>query len=203
MKLFYHPASYNARRALAVARHVDAPVDVHVVDLASGAQRHPDYLELNPNGLVPSLQDGELTFWESTAIAHYLCDKMASDLVPGDAAGRADVLRWEAWGLAHLGRATDMYLNENLLKKLFGLGLPDPGVLAYAEKQFRKYAGVLDAHLEGRSWLVGDRLTLADFLVAAPLMNADMTGVPLGDFPNVAAWWKRVEALPAWQATNT
>ena len=105
LRIHYHPASYNARRALAVAFHVGAPVEIVICDLMAGAQGTPAFRALNPNGLVPVLEDGDFVLWESMAIAQYLADKYPSSAWPADARARADITRWQAWDLAHFGRA--------------------------------------------------------------------------------------------------
>ena len=92
MKLYHHPASYHARRAVDVAREVAAPVERVLVDLMTGAHRQPEYLALNPNGFVPTLVDGDFVLWESTAIMHYLAEKAGGAPLGEGAAGRADVL---------------------------------------------------------------------------------------------------------------
>jgi glutathione S-transferase len=61
---------------------------------------------------------------------------------------------------------------------------------------------VLDGHVAGRHWLVGDGVTLADFAVAAPLMYRERARLPLEGYPHLLAWFERVQALPAWQHTE-
>jgi glutathione S-transferase len=60
---------------------------------------------------------------------------------------------------------------------------------------------LLDAHLARQPYLVGKAITLADFSVAEPLLYAERAGLPLSDYPNVAAWFGRVAALPCWKET--
>ena len=110
LRIHFHPASYNARRTLAVAFHVGAPVEVVICDLMSGAQGSPEFRALNPNGLVPVLEDGDFVLWESMAITQYLAEKYPSSMWPADARIRADITRWQAWDLAHFGRAADVLL---------------------------------------------------------------------------------------------
>lgn len=202
MQLHFHPASHNARRALVVAREVKADVEIVLVDILNGAQRTPEYLALNPNGLVPTLVDGDTVLWESTAIAHYLAEKAGSPLLGSGPAGRADVIRWEAWALAHLARATDVFLFENLVKKLFGLGAPDLAAVASATASFHKHAAVLDAHLVGKTWVAGNALSLADISLAAIFSGADLTGVPWSAYSEIHRWYDGVTELPSWKAAN-
>ena len=80
------------------------PLDLVSVDLLKGAQRAPDYLALNPSGRTPTLVDGDFTLAESTAIMQYIAAKTPNTLWPSDARARADISRWQCFGLAHLGQ---------------------------------------------------------------------------------------------------
>ena len=143
MKLYHHPASHNARRTVALARHLGADVELEVVDLAAGAQHAPGYLALNPNAKVPVLVDGDLVLWESTAILCYLAAKQGSALLPTAPAARADVDRWLAWIGGRLGSRSDVFLFENLVKAVFGLGAPNEAALAAAADSLCRRAASL------------------------------------------------------------
>jgi glutathione S-transferase len=197
MRFYHHPASGNSRRALAVAYHLGLAPEVVIVDLMSGGQRAPEHLSRNPMGRVPVLEDAGFFLWESVAISQYLAD--GTLLFPADRRARADITRWQAWDLAHLGRAGDVLLFENVLRGMFGLGAPDAGAVAAASGRFAQAAEVLEAHLADRETLVGDGLTVADFTVAGAWETASQAGAPTADKPHVARWFAGVSALPAWQ----
>lgn len=99
MKLYY-AETLNPRKACAVAKYLNAPVEFVRVDLRTGEQRKPPYLAVNPNGKVPALQDGKNLIWESNAIMGYLARSAGSDLWPNDAR-QIDVLRWLSWDAQH------------------------------------------------------------------------------------------------------
>jgi glutathione S-transferase len=88
------------------------------------------------------------------------------------------------------------------MKGLFGMGAADPNVVARGEQEFAQFAKVLDDHLAGRTWVSGPTLTIADFSLATPLMRVKEASIPIADYPNLAAWFARVEALDAWKQTN-
>ena len=88
------------------------------------------------------------------------------------------------------------------MKKLFGVGDPDTHAIERADRDFAQFARVLDDHLKGRDWVSGDSVTIADFAIATPLMRVKEASIPLADYPNVSAWFDRVQALEAWQKTN-
>jgi glutathione S-transferase len=197
MKLYYSDV-LSPRKACAVAKYLQAPVEYVFLDLARGQHRTPDYLAINPNGKVPTLTDGERTLWEADAIICHLALRTGSDLWPQDAR-QVEIVRWFSWDLQHFTRHAGVLYFEHIIKARFGLGDPDPLAVADAQQQFRRYAAVLDAHLQGRRWLVGDRLSVADFAVAVTLPYAERARIPLEEFPRVRDWHGRLGELEAWR----
>jgi glutathione S-transferase len=197
MKLYYFETP-NGRKACAVARYLNAPVEFVRVDLTKGEHKAPAYLAINPNGKVPALGDGEVRLWESMAIMCYLADKAGSDLWPTD--GRQiDVIRWLSWDAMHFSRHAGTLFFQRVVKPHFGLGEPDLAAVDEAMGFFRQFAGVLNSHLEGREYLVGDGLTVADFAVASFLPHAREARLPLDEFPEISRWYAQFEQLPAWR----
>jgi glutathione S-transferase len=202
MKLLGFPGSPNTWKILAFAREIDLPLDLEIVDLAKGAQRHVAYLARNPTGRTPTLVDGDFTLWESTAILQYLGDRKKSALWPEDRRIRADIMRWQSWQLQHWGAAAcEPLLFERVVKPFFNLGPADAAAVAKAESAFRTEATVLDAHLAKHRFLVDDTLTLAEFSVAPYLQFAGMCGIPIAEFKNVERWFGEVAGRPSWQAS--
>lgn len=198
MKLYY-ATTFHSRKVCALARHLGSPVEFVPVDLARGEQRQPAFLALNPNGKAPLLVDGELKLWESAAIMMHLAIKAGSDLWPSDPAAQVEVMRWLSWDSAHFSRHGGTLYFEHLIRPRFGLGPTDEAAVADADKYFRQFAAILDAHLAERAYLVGDRLSIADFAVATALPWASEARLPLHGFDHVARWYDRLLALPAWR----
>ena len=197
MKLYYFETS-NPRKACALAKHVAAPVEFVRVDLTKGANKSASFLAINPNGKVPALQDGDTVLWESNAIMCYLADKMGSELWPKDAR-QIDIIRWFGWETAHFSRHAGTLFFERYIKPEFGLGETNPAAVEEATGFFKQFAAVLDGHLAGRSYLVGDALSLADFAVASMLPFAQPAQLPVDGFAEIKRWYAAIEALPAWQ----
>lgn len=197
MKLYYFETS-NPRKACVVARHLRSPVQFVRVDLTKGEHQTPEFLAINPNAKVPVLVDGDTVVWESNAIMAYLADQAGSDLWPEDAR-RIEILRWLSWDMMHFSRHAGTLFFENAIKARFGLGEPDAAAIDEAMGFFRRFAGVLDSHLKGRDWLVGDGLTIADVSVGALLPEADVAGLPLAEFPEISRWYAQLAELPAWR----
>ncbi|MCA9594526.1 MAG: glutathione S-transferase family protein [Myxococcales bacterium] len=203
MKLYHHPLSPNARRALLVIAHLGLDVEEHVVKLSEGETRKPEFLKLNPNGKVPVLVDGDFVLTESRVIEQYLASKKPeSGLWPKEGRDRFDVNRWAMWDASHFSPALGTIAFEKLIKPMVGGGDPNEGKIRDAEASFAQFAKVLDGHLQGRDWLVGDCITVADFTVAASLTYAGPCGVSLDPYPNLKSWMGRISELPAWQATT-
>jgi glutathione S-transferase len=202
MKLYGFPASPNTWKVRALAAHLKLPLELELVDLGKGAQRAPSYLAINPTGRTPTLIDGDFTLWESNAILQYLAGKAGPSLYPNDARIRADISRWQFWQIAHWsGEVFAPLLFQRLVKKFLNLGAPDEAVVNKALEALDKEAGVLDAHLAGSKYVVGEQLTVADFAVSAPMFYAEQAGIPLAPYANVRAWFGRVAALPCWRDT--
>ena len=199
MKLYYHPNSPNCVDVLATVNQLGIALDLEVVDLMKGAQRKPEYLKINPNGRVPALVDGDFTLSESNAIMQYIASKKPSSLWPEDLRARADITRWQFWQASQWNRGAGMLVWENLIKKFLNLGASDPAKIKEGTDLFHASAAVLDSHLKGREFLVGNHLTLADFSVAAMLVYAVPGQYPLENYPNIRAWYARIAALDAWK----
>jgi glutathione S-transferase len=202
MKLYFHPMSGNSRRVLLVAAHLDVPLERVVIDLPKGEQREAPHRSRNPNGRVPVLEDDGFVLWESRAIMEYLAEKTPGQtLLPADARARADVSRWLFWCAAHMAPANTVLVFENFVKAVTGRGPADPVEVARGEALVAQHAPVLDAHLAGRTWVAQDRLTLADFSLAASFALAGPARLPIGDYANIRAWLGRVQELEAWKRT--
>ncbi len=203
MRLYYHPLSSNARRAVLTAVHLQVPVELVLVDLFKGAHVAPGFLQLNPNHRVPVLDDDGFVLWESHAIMQYLADRTPGQMLyPKGLRERSDVNRWLFWCAAHLMPAIGALNWENHIKGLLGLGAPDAAIVARGEEQMRELGAVLDAHLAQRAWISGDALTLADFAIAAPLADSARARLPVENLAQVQRWFAAVRALDAWQATE-
>ena len=203
MKLYYHPASPNGRRAILTLRQLGLSAEEIVVEFARGENSSAEYTQLNPNQKVPTLVDGDFVLWESNAIMQYLASKKPeAGLMPRDERGRADMLRWQCWNMTHFAPAVGTFNWENLLKRMFGGGDPDAAKLAQADKELTRFGKVLDAHLADRRYVLGDQLSVADLSLAATLMYRVPAKVPLEPFPNLRRMIESIEALESWKSTQ-
>ena len=203
MKLYVNLLSPNVRRVRLTAAVLGLALEETKLDFAKGEHKHPDFLALNPNGAVPTLVDGDFVLTESRAIMQYLASKKpASGLLPSDERGRADVTRWQFWDSSHFSPQLGTLAFQRILKAAFGMGPPDAAKVDEALTNFRRFAAVLDQHLDGRRYVVGEALTVADLTLASSLMYARQSEAPVAEFPHLQAWFARISELDAWKQTN-
>jgi glutathione S-transferase len=197
VKLYYFDV-LNPRKVCALARYLDLPLEFVHVNLGKGEHKTPAFLAMNPNGKVPVLVDGATTLWESNAILCYLARKAGSDLWPTDER-QFEVLRWMMWDATEFAPQAGTLYFEHVIKSRFGLGGPDPAEVQQATDGFLRFGAVLEAHLKGRRYLLGEALSVADFAVAITLPYAQQAQLPLQDFPEIRRWHAQMHALPAWR----
>src|SRR5450432_893755 len=194
--------SPNVRRARFTAAVLGIELEEKLLDFSKGEHKSAEYLALNPNGAVPTLVDGEFVLTESRSIMQYLAAKKPeSGLLPKDEMTRADVTRWQFWDAAHFSPQLGTLAFERVMKGMMGLGEPDSSKIGDALTNFRRWAAVLNKRLEGKQYVVGNALTLADLTLASSLMYAKQAEVPLAEFPNIEGWCGRITALEGWKKT--
>jgi glutathione S-transferase len=96
-----------------------------------------------------------------------------------------------------------MVVFEKASKSVLGHGPPDPAVIVRGEQNFARFAAVLNDSLRGKTWLVGERLTIADFSIAGFVPLAGRMALPVEKFPEILRWYKRLATLPAWRDALT
>lgn len=195
VRIHHASLSGHAHRALVFATLAGIAHEAIEVDLANGAHQTPEFLAMNPNGQVPVIEDGETIIHDSNAILVYLARKYAPDWMPTDPAGEAAVQRWFTLAAGEIAFGTC----AARLITVFGAPIDPETAAATAEKALSK----LEAGLEGRDWLVGDRPTVADVAAYSYTAHAPEGNVSLEPYPNVRAWLARFEALDGFVAMPT
>ncbi len=196
MKLLFS-RNPNPRLAVATARYLEAPVAFEFAAPFAPGQAER-YRPLNPNLSIPILVGPDGALWEADAIACRLSRDAGSDFWRGGD-DEPDMIRWLSWGKETFVRACDMVHFERGTKQRYGHGPIDQAKVEEGLDRFRTAAAILEAELAGRPWLTGDRVSYADFRMATFLPFNDVAGLPLGDFPAVARWYRRLEAIEAWR----
>lgn len=199
MDLYVFPPAPSCLKVIALARHLKQTLNLKEVNVPRGEQKAREFLELNRNGRLPLLVDGAFKLWESDAILVYLAEKAHSTMMPRHPAERADVLRWMFWGYAHLGPATGILLYENVARQLLDLGEPDQAEVRRGHQETEPLLQSLQHHFEEQDYACGQRLSVADFCLAACFVYHQESGLALAPHRDLLAWYERVVALPSWQ----
>lgn len=159
------------------------------VDLAAGEHRTPGFLALNPLGQVPVLQDGEATLADSNAILVYLARRYGGpQWWPQDLLQQARLQRWLSIAAGPLAQGAAAARAIVLFKR----PPPAEGAIATAHALL----AVMESHLQGVRWLLGDQVSLADLALYSYTEAAPEGHVSLQAYPAVQQWLRRLEALP-------
>jgi glutathione S-transferase len=197
MKLYYSK-NLNPRVAVAVARYLKSPVE-YLLSSPRNPANVDAFRPLNPNALVPILVEETRTLWETDAIACRLSTIAGSDFWRSDDE-QPEMIKWVSWSAYHLNRAAGELYFDKIVRPRLGIPATASAILDEAMTDFRTHAAILDRQLSNKTWLVGDRLSYADFRVATSLPFAEGAGLPLIEFSNVKRWHDRLWQLDAWRA---
>ena len=196
MKLYYSP-NLNPRVAVAVARYLESPLEFVRADPQNPANTEA-FKPLNPNALVPVLEEDDgTTIWEADAIACRLSMLVGSDFWRMDAA-TPHMVQWLSWSAQHLNRAGGTVYFDRLICPKYGIPREPAETVERAAKRFHALMKIADAALEGRRWLLGDRISYADFRVGTCLPFADEAELPLDGLENIRRWRAQLNEIPAW-----
>jgi len=195
--------SICTQRVLTTANALGVQVEVVVIDLFKHQQKSPEFVKMQPFGRIPVLEDDGFFLYESRAIARYLClkhESAAAKLYPADIKQRALVEQFISVESSYY-KSAEFLLAEAVFKKFRGQ-TPDDALVAKHKQELEDTMVVYDRILEGKTYLVGDSLTLADiFHIPCAQHIVDMGNESIfvhPDRPNVARWWKAISTHEAW-----
>lgn len=189
MRLHYLPGT-AAMAPHAVLAEIGAPYELVRVERDSERRSTPAYLALNPWGTIPTLEDGDLALSEAAAICLHLAERFP-DARLAPAAGtreRSELYRWLHW-LSNTVQQTAM---RHFYPERYGTG----GVEEAANRDLARFYDLIDAHLEGRDWLVGEERTVADLYLFMLTRWGRFLEPAAWDRPNLRAHFLRALALP-------
>lgn len=197
MQLYQMQISPNAKRVRVAAAELGIQLDVQTLDPMKGEHKQPDYLAKNPNGKVPTIVDGDYTLWESTAILVYLAQKQGK-LIAKDPRGLAETVRWLGWNASHFETALFSVAFERMFKPMMG-GEPDQAKIDHAMKDVERFAPVLDKHLTGRDWMIGE-FSIVDIALGTSVDFSTMAKVDFSAYKGITTWLSRMRERPSWKA---
>ncbi len=195
LRILGRASSINVRKVLWTCREIG--IDYRREDFGAGfaSTTTPEFLGMNPNGLVPVIEDEAGVLWESNTICRYLAAKHGrTDLLPATPRERARVEQWMDWG------ATD--LNTSWRYAFIALIWRDPAFqdarqVAASIDRWNAAMGILARHLrQAGAFMTGDTFTLADVVIGLAVNRWLMTPIERPDYPAVAAYYEQLKKRP-------
>lgn len=199
LRIWGRSNSINVQKVLWCCGELEVPYERVDVGGPFGGNREPGYLRLNPNGLVPTISDGDFVLWESNAIVRYLAARHGmGTLCPEDLARRADADRWMDWQMGTLW--------ANLRPAFIELVRTPPqnrdrASIAAAIGKTAENLAILDAHLAGRDYLVGTAFTMADIPVGATVYRWFSLDIERPHMRDLEAWYERLCSRASYRAS--
>ncbi len=166
-------------------KRIDAGREFGIVDT-------PDYRRMNPNGLVPTIEDYGFVLWESNAILRYLATIAPALALPADPQMRAHVEQWVDWQATSFTPAM-----RDAFWQLFRTAEPDRAVIAASLKKSEAMAAILDAHLANRTYVVGEQFGIADIALGCAAHRWLNLPAERVERPALGRWYARIAARPA------
>ncbi|AKT43687.1 glutathione S-transferase family protein [Chondromyces crocatus] len=201
MKVYSHPGSTCGRKVMTVLAEKGHEVEFELVDIMKGAQKKPEFLALQPFGVVPVLDDDGFVLYESRAIIRYLDQKLPGvALTPSDAKDRARMEQWFSVEQSYVSPAAMKIIMQALFAPMQGRE-PDQSLIEAGKADLTRGLDVLEKALNGQEYLVASGFSLADitYMPYFAYLFAANAGDLITARPNVSAWWSRISARPSWK----
>ncbi len=183
--------AYKAALTLELAGIDWTPV---FVDFFGGATRSDDFRETNVMGEAPVLVDGDFRLTQSGAIQHWAVDQ--SGKLGGAPEDKYEVLRWVLFDNHKVSSQAGM---TRFLMNFLPADKRPEQVIGFMQGRLQAAYGILNAHLEGREWLAGDAMTIADIANCGYLFYPEPFGFDRADWPHIDAWLTRISETPGWK----
>jgi glutathione S-transferase len=197
LKIWGRATSSNVQKVLWCVAELDLEFERVDVGGPFGGNRDPEYLAMNPNGLVPTVKDGDLVMWESNTICRYLAaTRNGEHLYPRDPAARTHVERWMDWQLAEVA--------PPMGQLLFGLvrSTPEtrnPDAIEAARRRAVTAWIIIDDEVKDRPYLAGDHLSLAEIVLGTLIYRWFAFPIERPELPNLRAWYDRLHQRPGFK----
>lgn len=191
MKIYGHFLSAPSNKARLAASAVGQDFEYIHIDLTKGEHKTKEYLQINPAGKVPALDDDGFHLFESNAICRYLADKNNSGLYPEELKKRAIVDQWMEFASHHILQNMGKILFNKFFAPMMGVE-PDMQSMADGEKFLKQYLPVVEDQLNINTMLCGDKLSLADIGMIAALDPFEMIEFDLTPYPAINKWRNKI-----------
>jgi glutathione S-transferase len=190
-------SSSNVQKVVWALDELGLEFNRHTVGGSFGGNREPEYLKMNPNGLVPVLRDGEITMFESNAIVRYLAARHGEGtLRPKDTKGLAAAEQWMEWQNLNVAMPiSTIFMNEVRFTKM----QRDPNKIAAAEANLAKVLPIADHALASSQWFAGDSFSYGDVVMGVLYWRYFKIGGKTIDLPNIRRWFEALQQRPAYK----
>ena len=206
MRLDMHPVSMTSRPVRLFIAESGVEIEQQVVDLMTGEHHQEPFISINPNRLVPVLEDGDFRLTESSAILKYLADKIDSPAYPKDLKQRAKVNEMMDWFNTNFYRD---YGYGCIYPQIFPHHLRPSGeaqnaTIAWGKERAQGWLQILDDHWIGpdKPYLCGDQITIADYFGVALLTLGEVIRCDFSAYPNIERWLGNMKKLKSWPEIN-
>lgn len=199
LKILGRNNSINVQKVLWCCEELKLPYEREDFGGAFGKNNTPEYLRLNPNGVVPTLIDGDFVLWESNAIVRYLAAKHpAGGLWPSDPGARAMGDKWMDWQISALFAAL-----RPIFWALIRTKPEDRDMKALEEnrKKLTTLYAMLDDALSKTPYVSGDNFSMGDIPIGATTFRWYHLDIERANFVHLKAWYDRIAARPAFKKT--
>ncbi|MBI4189108.1 MAG: glutathione S-transferase family protein [Betaproteobacteria bacterium] len=197
LKIWGRTNSINVQKVLWCCGEIDIKYERIDAGLQFGVNNTPEYKAMNPNGLVPTINDDGFVLWESHAIVRYLARKHGlGSLCPSDPKACADADRWMDWF------ATTVFPNLRPVFVELVRVTPDKRNMTLVEESRKKLAAnmaILDAHLANRKYVIGDAFTMGDIPLGTAVQRWFNLPIERESHKHLEAYYKRLQARPAFK----
>ncbi|EEA00724.1 Glutathione S-transferase domain [Burkholderia sp. H160] len=196
LKILGKSSSINVRKVLWLCAEMELRYEHEQWGSGYRSTEAPEFVELNPNAMVPVIKDGSFVLWESNTICRYLASRNhRSDLLPADPENRARVEQWMDWQATEQNNAW-RFAFMALVRK--SPAHNDPQALAASVANWNRNMQMLDAQLEKTgAYAAGQGFTLADVVLGLSTNRWYMTPMERPDLPAVQSWFERLSQRPA------
>lgn len=197
LKIWGRASSSNVQKVLWCCAELGLPFERIDIGGPFGGNREAEYLKLNPNGLVPTVEDGDLIMWESNTICRYLCStRNGEHLYPRDPAARTHVERWMDWQLSVLGAPMGGLL-QGLVRS--APENRDTAAIEAARRRAITAWAIIDDELKDRPYLAGDHLSLAEIVFGTQIYRWFAFPIERPQLINLRAWYDRMSERPGFK----
>lgn len=198
MITIHHARRARSARVIWLLEELGVPYQLHTLEFKQEALQSPEHMRLHPLGLVPVIQDGDITMYESGAILEWVLENYANGrLAPaaGSGAARAEYLQWFHFGEASIA----VYVSE-IVRNRFGFPEAERSddVVVYARRRLRKALDVVEGVVAQREWMLGAEFSAADIMVAYGIVMARITAELPKELTAIAGYLERLKKRPAY-----